>query len=123
MTPRPSPAGSWALRSSGVMVALAVAVVMTPVVARATPANRAALEKHYDRFLAKGLDKCRTCHLPSENRAPENLQEFPHNPFGDRLRVVGERLAQQGLKSDLSSRLGIVAKEDADGDGVDNETE
>jgi hypothetical protein len=34
----------------------------------ATPANRAALEHHYDRFLAKELNRCTTCHLPSARR-------------------------------------------------------
>ena len=43
----------------------------------ATPANKAALERHYDKFLAKELARCTTCHLPSDKRDPENLDEFP----------------------------------------------
>ena len=35
----------------------------------ATPANKAALEREFDRFLGTGLDRCTTCHLPSENSA------------------------------------------------------
>src|SRR5258705_9421602 len=34
-----------------------------------TPANKAALDRHYDRFLAKELNRCTTCHLPSPNKA------------------------------------------------------
>lgn len=89
----------------------------------ATPANRAALEKHYDRFLSRPLAKCTTCHLPSEHKFPESLAEFPHNAFGDRLRKLGEQREQEGAAHDLASRLVAVAREDADGDGVANETE
>src|ERR1044071_6930620 len=45
--------------------------------AHGTPANKAAVEKHYDRFLAKGLARCTLCHLPSENKNPESLDDFP----------------------------------------------
>ena len=91
--------------------------------ADATPANKSALEKHYDRFLAKELNRCTTCHLPSDRKAPESLDEFPHNPFGHRLRLLGEELAKAGAKKDIPARLAQVAREDADGDGVDNERE
>ena len=89
----------------------------------ATPANRAALEKHYDRFLSRPLAKCTTCHLPSEHKLPETLAEFPHNAFGDRLRKLGEQQEREGAAHDLASRLITVAREDADSDGVANETE
>src|SRR5262245_22899446 len=70
--------------------ALPFAVAVTLLIsagADATPANKAAFEKHYDRFLARELNRCTTCHLPSDKKAPESLQEFPHNPFGHRLRL------------------------------------
>lgn len=89
----------------------------------ATPANKAALERHYDRFLARPLARCTTCHLPSPNKFPESLGEFPHNPFGDRLRQLGEELAAAGQKRDLSTRLAALAAEDTDADGVANEAE
>ncbi len=89
----------------------------------ATPANKAALERHYDRFLARPLARCTTCHLPSPNKFPESLGEFPHNPFGDRLRRLGEELKSAGQKRDLSSRLTAAAAEDTDADGVANEAE
>jgi hypothetical protein len=91
--------------------------------AQGTPANKVALEKHYDRFLAKNLARCTTCHLPSENKNPETLDEFPHNPFGARLRTVGKQLVADGKKKDLPLRLQMIAHEDADNDGVENETE
>jgi hypothetical protein len=84
--------------------------------AGATPVNKAALQRHFGPFLGKDLDRCTTCHLPSANKAPESLDEFPHNDFGKRLRALGK------VKT-ISERLAIVAKEDADGDGVSNETE
>ncbi len=103
------------------LLAGAALCLLLPV--RATPANRAALEKHYDRFLAKPLARCTTCHLPSDKKFPETLDEFPHNPFGVRLRQLGDDLAAAGKPKDLAARLAAVAKEDADADGVDNETE
>lgn len=89
----------------------------------ASPANRAALEKHYDRFLVRELAGCSTCHLPSAKKNPENLEEFPHNPFGNRLRLLGEELQTGGKKKDLPVRLALIAKEDTDGDGTANELE
>ena len=89
----------------------------------ATPANRATLEKHYGRFLTSPLARCTTCHLPSAQKFPESLDEFPHNSFGDRLRKLGEELGAAGKKNDLQTRLSLVAQEDTDGDGVPNETE
>jgi hypothetical protein len=91
--------------------------------ADATPANKAAYEKHYDRYLSKELNRCASCHLPSDKKAPERLDEFPHNLFGHRLRLLGEELAKAGAKKDIPARLTRVAREDADGDGADNETE
>src|ERR1051325_9826502 len=89
----------------------------------ATPANKAGLEKHYERFLSRNLARCTTCHFPSDNKNPESLDEFPHNPFGARLRAVGKQLVAAGKSKDIPSRLKLVAREDADKDGVDNETE
>jgi len=89
--------------------------------ASATPANKAALDKHYDRFLARGLSRCTTCHLPSENKNPESLEEFPHNPFGDRLRAIRKDLPQ--AERDIPARLQRIATEDSDADGVANELE
>lgn len=89
----------------------------------ATPANKAALEKHYDQFLVKNLGRCTTCHLPNENKNPESLEDFPHNPFGARLRAIGKQLVSDGKKKDIAARLQSIAREDSDHDGVDNETE
>jgi Protein of unknown function (DUF1553)/Protein of unknown function (DUF1549) len=89
----------------------------------ATPSNKAGLERYYEKFLSKELNRCTTCHLPSDVKDPESLDDFPHNRFGDRLRVLGEEWAKEGKRKDIASRLAAVALEDADGDGVDNETE
>ncbi|HEV7869052.1 MAG TPA: DUF1553 domain-containing protein [Chthoniobacteraceae bacterium] len=89
----------------------------------ATPANKAALERHYEQFLGAGLNRCSTCHLPSEVKNPEKLADFPHNPFGDRLRALGEELEKSGQRKDLATRLGLIAQEDSDGDGSENEAE
>lgn len=103
-----------------IVVWLLLAVVPT---LRATPANRAALGAHYDRFLAKELNRCTTCHLPSERKDPLSLDEFPHNPFGHRLKLLGDEQVTVGKPRDLAQRLQKAAAEDSDGDGVANETE
>jgi hypothetical protein len=84
--------------------------------ARATPANKAAMQRHFGPFLGKGLDRCTTCHLPSANKNPESLDEFPHNAFGKTVRALGK-------SKTISERLNALAKDDADKDGVSNETE
>src|SRR5438067_12242140 len=111
------------LRYCRFSVALLGGMLLGGFSARATPANKAALEKHYEKFHSKELAHCTTCHQPSENKNPENLDEFPHNAFGDRLRRLGEELEAAGKPRDMAARLAIVAKEDADGDGVPNEVE
>lgn len=82
----------------------------------ATPANKAALQRHFGPFLGKDLDRCTTCHLPSTNKNPESLDEFPHNPFGRSIRALGK-------SKSIAERLTLAAKEDADKDGVSNEDE
>jgi hypothetical protein len=104
-----------------IKVAALMALLLLPAMARATPANKAALDKHYDRFLSKGLSRCTTCHLPSDNKAPESLDEFPHNAFGNRLRLVAKEFST--AKPDIPVRLQRIADEDSDGDGVVNQTE
>src|SRR5688572_8710158 len=87
----------------------------------ATPANKAALEHHYDRFLDANLARCTTCHLPSENKDPQSLDEFPHNPFGARLRKIRSEMGADGKR--IGARLESIAAEDSDGDGVENQKE
>ena len=108
-------------RSGLLALAAGFATLCGPVMA--TPANRAALDRHYDRFLSHALAACTTCHRPTSVTAPESLDEIPHNPFGARLRELGRTPTATGEKSDLASRLRHIATEDSDGDGVPNETE
>lgn len=107
------------------LLALSVALLAGSwLSAGATPANRLALEKFYGKFLSKRLDACTTCHLPMQaDQPPANLRDFPHNTFGHRLAVLGETLRKAGRKADIATRLRLLAHEDSDGDGVDNETE
>src|SRR5579872_6616898 len=77
---------------------VALASIQTPVAA--TPANRAALSRLFGRFLARKLDNCTTCHLPLQpGKSPTSLADFPHNPFGNRLRLVGDELRRAGKKA------------------------
>src|SRR5688572_20630959 len=91
--------------------------------ASGTPANKAGFERHYEKFLNKELNRCTSCHLPSDLKDPESLDEFPHNPFGDRLKKLADELTKEGKRKDIATRLTAIAREDADGDGVDNESE
>ncbi len=79
----------------------------------ATPANKQAFTKHFGRFLKSELNSCATCHVRADAHEATSLKDFPHNPFGDRLRQLGDKLT-------LDERLDKVATEDADGDGVPN---
>jgi hypothetical protein len=91
--------------------------------AHGTPANKAAFSRQYDHFLTRRLNNCTTCHLPSSNKNPENLEEFPHNPFGARLRILGRELSQAGKSKEIVARLSLASQEDSDGDGYANEVE
>ena len=92
-------------------------------IGNATPANKAALVRHYGRFLPKELQNCTTCHKPSDLKDPQSLEEFPHNAFGERLRHLGEELEQRGQGKSIPARVANVAHEDSDGDGVANDAE
>ncbi|MBB6048569.1 DUF1553 domain-containing protein [Armatimonas rosea] len=92
--------------------------------ALATPANKAALGVRYGRFLSARLDTCSTCHQSAPGAKPGvTLDEFPHNPFGARLKAVAAVLKKSGQRADLGRRLEKIAGEDSDGDGVANEAE
>src|SRR5436190_23230688 len=102
------------------LVGLVLILSVSSVVA--TPANKAALLKYYGQFLPTNLNSCTTCHLPAKlDHPPENLDEFPHNDFGKRLRSLGKQLMAEGKSKDIPTRLQIIAKEDTDGDGIANE--
>lgn len=91
--------------------------------ANATPAHKAALDQHYDRFLTPSLNHCTTCHRPSPLKEPQSLSEFPHNAFGDRLKRAAAELSQAGKPKALAARLILVGTEDSDGDGTANQAE
>jgi hypothetical protein len=103
--------------------AFLTALLLLAISAHATPANKAALDRHFDRFLPKNLNACTTCHLPSDKKDPQSLDEFPHNPFGVRLKAEKKELAAAGKPTDIPARISAIASEDSDGDGVDNLTE
>jgi hypothetical protein len=104
-------------------IATALVIGSSMLPASGTPANKAGLEKHYAQFLPERLNQCSLCHLPSNARHPETLDEIPHNYFGTRLRLLGEELRGAGETSDIATRLKLIAKEDSDHDGVSNELE
>src|SRR5438046_8669546 len=86
--------------------------------ASATPANKAALGKYYGQYLPTNLNSCTTCHLPSKlDHPPENLDEFPHNAFGKRLRALGQELQGHATPNDTPRRQAMTGTEEADGDG------
>lgn len=103
--------------------ATAVGMLSSGAPASATPANKKALVNHFESFLAARLDACTTCHLPSDNHSPQSLEEFPHNPFGDRLRKLGAELKAGKSDASMAGRINAAADEDADRDGVSNLTE
>jgi hypothetical protein len=83
------------------------------------------LERFYGDLLPKQLDACTTCHLSRADVADPALFEKkpPHNPFGARLRVLGEERRAAGKDATFYARLRAAADEDSDSDGVANEIE
>lgn len=78
----------------------------------ANPANKKAAANYFEHFLPATLADCTLCHLPSDNHAPESLEEFPHNAFGKELAAI--------KKTSLPERLKQIADKDSDQDGVAN---
>ena len=98
--------------------ALAAFVGSAPL--HATPANKSAIEKHLGPLLADTMQNCAICHTHDHGTGLESLEEFPHNPFGDRMRAVKVELKKAGKRTRISDRLAHIAEEDSDGDGVAN---
>src|SRR5262245_14777536 len=92
------------------LVLVGFALVVSSPKILATPANKAALKRHYDSFLSESLNRCTTCHLPSDKKNPESLDEFPHNDFGKQVRALADRLKTKNIPA----RLEAAASEDAD---------
>src|SRR4051794_17553938 len=99
---------------------LAILLASIAPSARALPAHLAAAERHLDTFLAKNLRNCTLCHLPSDKKDPESLEEFPHNPFGAAMMKAGKQLRAGGKKREIAARLDLIASLDSDGDGIPN---
>jgi hypothetical protein len=100
--------------------AVAALALLSAAPAAAKPPHLKALGEHYGDFLPARLGNCSTCHQPPKGPgAPTSLADFPHNPFGKRVAAVAGELQ----RTDIAARLKAIAEEDADGDGVPNETE
>src|SRR5439155_25548404 len=81
--------------------------------ASAKPAHRKAFADYSERFLGAGLNNCGACHVSmAPSKPPASLADFPHNPFGDRLRRVREELRARGARTDIPGRLRAVAPQD-----------
>ncbi|WP_395094187.1 DUF1501 domain-containing protein [Armatimonas sp.] len=94
-------------------ILVATITALCGAMASATPANKAALGVRYGRFLPARLDACSTCHQSAPGTKPGvTLDEFPHNPFGARLKAIAVQLRQSGQRTDLGRRLEKIAGED-----------
>src|SRR5436190_1300088 len=114
-----SPSKATVQRMAALMAA-AFCILLAASPSQSTPANRIGMDRYFDRFLAKKLNACTTCHLPlAAAKSPDSLANFPHNAFGARLAVLGEELRKQHKRSDIVARLKITSSEDSDGDRVD----
>src|SRR5437667_11811331 len=76
----------------------------------ATPANKAALERDFDRFLGTGLARGPTRHLPSEHKEPKRRHEVPPDPLGQRLPAVGRELENPVAKDASPARRAARAR-------------
>lgn len=114
---------SWLVRGARLALASGAALLLaSPVMAK--PAYLRALGDHYGDLLPSALKNCTTCHRPADpSKPPTSLENFPHNPFGDRLRRVADALRAEGKRTDIGTRLRRIAADDSDGDGVANQLE
>jgi hypothetical protein len=99
---------------------LGLAVCVLPSSANATPANKQAFSRYFGKYLPNGLDTCAVCHVRADANGAESLDEFPHNSFGDRLRVAREVLEKKNRDTGIRDRLIFIAHEDADDDNATN---
>jgi hypothetical protein len=95
-----------------------VALLLVHSTAFGKPAHKQALVDYFGPALPKHLNSCLTCHLSAQ--PPAEGSDMPHNAFGARLKAVKEELKKAGKKTDIPSRLQVIANEDSDGDGVPN---
>lgn len=95
-------------------------ILLAAAAAQSRPAYKKALAEYFGPYLAKPLNDCRTCHVPTKAGAKEDPEDKPHNAFGARLKEVKKELTKAGKKTDIISRLEAIADEDSDGDGVPN---
>jgi Protein of unknown function (DUF1553)/Protein of unknown function (DUF1549) len=117
------------LHRTTVCLAILGITVLSPFflqVAVGRPPYKHALKKLYGARLNANLHQCATCHL-TKDEVP-NGEEFdeenpPHNVFGERLKLLGEQIAEGLPSGDIVSRLKQIAGEDSDEDGVRNEVE
>ncbi len=84
----------------------------------ARPPYKKALADYLGPRLARKLNDCRTCHVPTDPDA--DPEDKPHNAFGARLKAVRDELRKAGSKAAIAERIAAVADEDSDGDGVAN---
>lgn len=106
-----------------IAVAICVGTVLFAETASATPANKKALEKHLGPLLTEAMHNCAVCHTRDHGTGLESLGEFPHNTFGDRLRIAKQELREKKQPANISDRITLVAGEDSDGDGIANSDE
>lgn len=99
---------------------LAVLPILLVGNAAANPAHKAAIAKHFGSLLPERLQTCSLCHHSDHGDDAASLEEFPHNPFGDALRVAGEELVESDKDDSISDRLQWIADGDIDGDGFNN---
>jgi len=103
---------------------IAIALGVVPLLmfgsAHANPANKAAMVKHFGNLMPERLRTCGLCHVADHPDGASSLSEFPHNPFGRAMRIVGEQLAEEGKPDAMSDRMQAIRDQDADEDGVAN---
>ena len=88
--------------------------------AQANPANRRAFVRYFGSYLSKNLNSCSTCHVRAHADGAESLEDFPHNSFGNQLKIAEEKLHKEKRDTSIEQRLKLIAEQDTDGDGFSN---
>lgn len=86
----------------------------------ANPANQAATWQHFGKLIPERLQSCALCHVGAEGDEAADLDEFPHNSFGNAMRIAGQQLLDEGMDDTIADRIPRISDSDADGDGFSN---
>ncbi|QDT91652.1 DUF1549 and DUF1553 domain-containing protein [Gimesia algae] len=103
-----------------ILICLLLLGTLIPTPAWSNPANRQAFVRYFGEYLPANLNSCSVCHVGAHAEGAESLEDFPHNPFGNQLRLEADKLLKAERDPEIDLRLKLLSEADADNDGFSN---